>query len=413
MMPQITVSRNDFSRAVAIAGRAIERRITMPALQCIRVRDGDGCLTFSGTDLDIQIDHTVPGMGGRLPEGGIAIRDFRHIGQAAKAVSADTIEIGYDENAGPGMTVNIGRLEFCGVAYPGAEFQAMYTSASRTKPHWTGTLSEAFLAALKRVRPAISTDTTRYYLNGVYFEKDAEGNPWAYNLIATDGHRLHRAVVQIPDASGQLDATGGILLPRKLVTLLLDMRPRKDTPAIGLAVHPKHRQNNETATETLANNSVASVIRFQAGNTVVTGKPIDGTFPDYRRVIPQGRDLRATFDRAEMMQALKALTAFGGEKADGVLMEFTETEVSLSRSWSECSATLPGVPCKVAGLPATHSAFCVRFNTWYLVEALTQFTGCKNVTMAWPHVSVTPANPCAIGSDESTDFDVTLMPMRF
>lgn len=358
MMPQITVSRDDFSRAVAIAGRAIERSVTSPALQCIRVRDGDGSLTFSGTDLDIQIDHTVPGMGGRLPEDGIAIRDFRHIGRAAKAVSAETIEIGYDENAGPGMTVNIGRLQFCGVAYPGAEFQAMYGSADRTKPHWTGTLSEAFLEALKRVRPAISTDTTRYYLNGVYFEKDAGGNPWAYNLIATDGHRLHRAAVQIPDAAGNIDGTTvGIILPKKLVSLLLDRRPRKGDAAIAMAIHPPYVRNYATPTETLNKRNAPSIIRFQADNTIVTGKPIDGTFPDYRRVIPQGRDLRVTFDRAEMMQALKALTAFASEKEHGALMEFTETEVSLSRSWSECSATLPGVPCKVIGLPATHSAF--------------------------------------------------------
>jgi len=410
-MQQITVTRADFSRAVAIAGRTIERRNFAQVLSCLRLRaSGDG-LTISGTDMDNQIDYTVPGHGGGLPEDGIAIRDFRHIVRAAGAVGAESIEIGYDEASRTSLTANMGRLSFCGVAFPGNDFPTTLDTAERVAPIWSGTLTSEFLDALERVQPAISTEETHFYLNGVYFEKDADGGPWAFNLVATDGHRLHRATVQIPDAAGKIDATGGIIIPRKLVSLLLGMRPKKDGPAISMAIHPKYKPNDETATETLTESAVASVIRFKANGAVITGKHIDGTFPDYRRVIPSGHKLFATFNRAEMLRALGAMAALGGEKSCALKMDFAIGRVNLSRKWVDGSAEFPHVLCEVDGMDVMQT-FPVAFNAHYLTAALNQFGTAEKVTMAWPDLGNASTSPCVIGSNESTGLDVTLMPMR-
>lgn len=410
-MNKITVTRADFSRAVAIAGRTVERRNVRPILGCLHLRASGGNLTFSGTDLDLQIDYTVPGKGNGLPEDGIAIQDWRHIVRAAGAVGAENIEIGYDEASFTSLTANMGPLSFCGVAFPGGDFPATFGSADRVASIWTGTLTSEFLDALERVQPAISTEETRYYLNGVYFEKDKEGNPWAFNLVATDGHRLHRATVQIPDAAGKIDAANGIILPRKLVTLLLSMRPKKDDPAISMAIHPAYRPNDETATETLTKNPGTSTIRFKANGATVTGKPIDGTFPDYRRVIPTGHKLFATFNRAELLRALEAMAALGGERSSAVKMDFAIGRVNLSRKWAEGSAEFPHVSCDVEGMDVMQT-FAVGFNAHYLTTALNQFGAAEKVTMAWTGPLDAPTHPCVIGTDECTGLDVTIMPMR-
>lgn len=410
-MQQITVSRADFARAVAVAGRTVERRTTIPVLECLRLRAKGDSLTLSGTDMDFQIDYTVPGKGEGLPEDGIAIRDYRHIARAAKAVAAESIYIGYDEASRTSLTANMGPLSFCGAAYPGNDFPASFDTADRVAPIWTGTLTSEFLDALERVQPAISTEETRYYLNGVFFEKEKDGNPWAYNLVATDGHRLHRATVQIPDAAGKVDATGGIILPRKLVSLLLSMRPKKDDPAISMAIHPSYVPNDETATETLTKNAGPGTIRFKANGAVITGKPIDGTFPDYRRVIPTDRKLFATFNRLDLLRALEAMTALGGEKSRAVKMDFAIGRVNLSRKWAEGSAEFPHVSCEVDGMDAMQT-FAVGFNANYLTAALNQFGTAEKVTMAWPGPLDAPTHPCVIGTDECTGLDVTLMPMR-
>lgn len=413
-MTKLTVSRADFSRAVAIAGRAVERRNFSPVLGCLRVRhDGDG-LTISGTDLDIQIDYTVPSKGDGLPEDGIAIPDYRHIARAAKAVAAESIQISYDDDARTGrqaLTANMGPLSFCGAAYPGNDFPTMLDTAGRVAPIWTGTLNDEFLDALERVQPAISTEETRYYLNGVFFEKEPEGNPWGFNLVAADGRRLHRATVQIPDAAGKLDATNGIILPRKLVILLLSMRPKKGDPAISMAIHPSYVPNDETATQALTKNASASTIRFKANGTVITGKPIDGTFPDYRRVIPADRKLFATFNRLDLLRALEALAALGGEKSCATKMVFSVGRVDLSRNWYEASAEFPNVSCEVDGMDVMQT-FPVSFNANYLTAALNQFGAAEKVTMAWPELGHASTHPCVIGSDECTGLDITLMPMR-
>jgi len=416
-MQKLTVKREDFTRAVAVAGRVIERRNITPVLGSLRLCAKGGEMTVSGTDMDIQIDYTVPAKG-KAPEDGIAIPDFRHIARAANAVGADDITFGCNADGKAGLTADMGALSFCGVALPGSDFPGYFDTVDRVAPIWTGTLTTEFLDALERVAPAISTEETRYYLNGVFFGKDEGGNPWAYNLVATDGHRLHIASVQIPDATGAIRAFthGYVIIPHKMVALLLSMRPKKNEPAISMAIHPTYVPNDTGATETLTKSQEGSKARFRTNGTTLTGKFIDGTYPDYQRVIPQDRKLFAAFDRAALLRALSVILAFhAGKNSCSVKLEIGQTEAKLSRKWFGNEASLSGVPCEVGGSlqeDAPRDGFTVAFNARYLAAALNQFSGCEKVTLEWTSAAEAHHAPVVIGSNESAGFYAVVMPMR-
>ncbi|MDH0369037.1 DNA polymerase III subunit beta [Brucella anthropi] len=266
---RVSIDRSQLAHALATVNRAIESRNSIPILANVLLAVEDGQLRLTGTDLDVEITTSLPVLDcqpGSVTVPGNMLSDI------AKRATGD-VTLALD---GGRLTVASGRSRYKLDILPAEDFPSF--SAGKFD-----TTLELDLAAL--VAPCvhcISTDETRYYLAGVYLHA-VDGRLVA---VATDGHRLMRNV----GPAGDLDY--GVILPRKLVGLL-----------------PKG-----AVTVELSQNKV----RVTSGSTIITSKLIDGTFPDYVRVIPTGNSNVLTVDRQALMKAVERVAAVADDKSRAV-----------------------------------------------------------------------------------------------
>lgn len=266
---RVSIDRSQLAHALATVTRAIENRNTIPILANVLLAVEDGQLRLTGTDLDVEITTSLPVLD--CQPGSVTVPG-KMLADIAKRATGD-ISLALD---GGRLTVASGRSRYKLDVLPAEDFPSF--SAGKFD-----TTLELDLAAL--VAPCvhcISTDETRYYLAGVYLHA-VDGRLVA---VATDGHRLMRNV----GPAGDLEY--GVTLPRKLVGLL-----------------PKG-----AVTVELSQNKV----RITSGSTVITSKLVDGTFPDYVRVIPTGNSNVLTVDRQALMKAVERVAAVADDKSRAV-----------------------------------------------------------------------------------------------
>ncbi|WP_340584039.1 DNA polymerase III subunit beta [Brucella pseudintermedia] len=270
---RVSIDRSQLAHALATVTRAIESRNTIPILANVLLAVEDGQLRLTGTDLDVEITTRLPVLD--CQPGSVTVPG-KMLADIAKRATGD-VTLKLDAASGGGrLTVASGRSRYKLDVLPAEDFPSF--SAGKFD-----TTLELDLATL--VAPCvhcISTDETRYYLAGVYLHA-VDGRLVA---VATDGHRLMRNV----GPAGDLNY--GVILPRKLVGLL-----------------PKG-----TVTVELSQNKV----RVKSGSTVITSKLIDGTFPDYVRVIPTGNSNVLSVDRQALMKAVERVAAVADDKSRAV-----------------------------------------------------------------------------------------------
>jgi len=270
---RVSIDRSQLAHALATVTRAIESRNSIPILANVLLAVEDGQLRLTGTDLDVEITTSLPVLD--CQPGSVTVPGKMLADIAKRATGDITLELDA-ASVGGRLTVASGRSRYKLDVLPAEDFPSF--SAGKFD-----TTLELDLATL--VAPCvhcISTEETRYYLNGVYLHA-VDGRLVA---VATDGHRLMRNV-------GPAGGLGyGVILPRKLVSLL-----------------PKG-----AVTVELSQNK----LRVTSGSTVITSKLIDGTFPDYVRVIPTGNSNVLTVDRQALMKAVERVAAVADDKSRAV-----------------------------------------------------------------------------------------------
>lgn len=414
----ITLETKPLLRALEIAALATQRRNTVPVLDGLRCRTrGDGTggdlLEVTGTDMDCWLQATAP----IKPNG--AAPNFDEVLLGTKAIRRALRQIGGDEvtldAAGSDASIRSGRLSLDVAPLPAEDFPTLPLLAH--DEGFTATLGEDFIRAIERVRPAISTEETRYYLNGIYLH--AGEGPWAFTAVATDGHRMHIADIALPDAQGTLD---GIIIPRAAIALLLSLASRAGGEPIRMRVARTLERNSNSAEEVLtASGGVRA--EFAVGESRLVTRLIDGAFPDYSRVVPQDLPRGATFERAALVRAVEALSSWrDGGRAPCLRFDFTDDEVKLSAKWEYGSGRI------TTDLPFEGDAGLPTFgaNGGYLSAALDALGHCERVTIAMAPASnhesgaeTSPSfpvgqyeQPMVLASPEDERLKVVLMPMR-
>ena len=167
--------------------------------------------------------------------------------------------------------------------------------------------SETLRRLFDKSKFAISTEETRYYLNGVYMHSSDGENGRVLRCVATDGHRLARIDTQLPEGA---DTLPGVIVPRKTVG---ELRKLLDDDEMKIAV---------SVSETK--------IRFSTPEIILTSKVIDGSFPDYTRVIPQGNTRRLEVDAAEFAQAVDRVSTVSSERSRAVKLTLEDDRLVLS-----------------------------------------------------------------------------------
>ena len=226
---------------------------------------------------------------------------------------------------------------------------------------------------------AISTEETRYYLNGIYLHGAGSGKSQVLRAVATDGHRL--AQVELPLPSG---ASGmpGIIVPRKTVGEV--QRLIEDTEGeVGIELSQ-------------------GKIRFTIGDVVLTSKLIDGTFPDYARVIPAGNDKELVVDKKEFEQAVDRVSTVSSERGRAVKLSLSNGRLVLSVTNPDSGSATEELEVEYAADPLD-----IGFNSRYLLDIAAQIEGEAAVLKL-----ADPGSPTLIQDKDSKGALYVLMPMR-
>jgi len=369
----IIVAREALLPALALVTKAVERRSTIPILQNTLILQDKDALTIVGSDLDTEIRVRVAA---HAPDGAGFTVNASTLHDAVRKLP-DGVEIGLavDANA---VSVTAGRAKFRLQTLPAADFPAMATG---DLPH-AFTLSATTLARMiDAVDFAISTEETRYYLNGIHWH--ADGDQLA--CVATDGHRLARLRTPLP---GDPDRMPGIIIPRRAVGLIRSLIG--DKPAGDIAI-----QMSDT-----------KIMFADAAGRTLLSKLIDGTFPDYRRVIPTGNDNSFVLDRVALTAALDRVMTMATGKGSAVKMSFDATGGPLSMATTNPDS---GSATDEVSIDECEGATVeIGFNGKYALEMLAAVTADKvRFRLGGPG---DPAIAEPVGDGEQPLF--VLMPMR-
>ena len=371
-----TIERATLLRCLSHVQSVVERRNTIPILSNVLIEAADGgSLKVMATDLDLQV---VENMAAASVESSGAITVSAHLlfDIARKLPEGSQVSLETAENR---MTIKAGRSRFQLPTLPRDDFPVIVEGDLPTSFEIPAkTLAEL----IDRTRFAISTEETRYYLNGIFLHVSEEDKP-VLKAAATDGHRLARFTIDQPDgAQGMPD----VIVPRKAVAELRKLL-------------------EESLDGNVQVDLSASKIRFTLGGeggVVLTSKLIDGTFPDYSRVIPTGNDKLLKLDPRSFYEGVDRVATIATEKTRAVKMGLDQDKVILS-------VTSPDNGTAAEEVPADYSAegFEIGFNANYLKDILSQIDS----DLVELHLADAGA-PTLIRRDENSPALYVLMPMR-
>ncbi|MEM9242060.1 MAG: DNA polymerase III subunit beta, partial [Pseudomonadota bacterium] len=286
---KFSIERATLLKAVAQAQSVVERRNTIPILANVLIEaDGDS-VQFRATDLDIEVVDRGPAQVERAGSTTVSAVTLHEI--VRKLPDGALVSL-TDDGASGRLTVEAGRSNFALATLPKEDFPVM--ASSEYSCNFSAKAPE-LRRLFDKSKFAISTEETRYYLNGVYMHvSDADGGQ-VLRCVATDGHRLARIDSDLPDGAGTMP---GIIVPRKTVG---ELRKLLDDDETEIAV---------SVSETK--------VRFATPDITLTSKVIDGTFPDYSRVIPTGNTRKLEVDASEFAQAVDRVATVSSERSRAV-----------------------------------------------------------------------------------------------
>ena len=335
---KISIERGTLLKALAQAQSVVERRNTIPILANVLIEADGSEATFRATDLDIEVVDRAAAV---VERAGATTVSAIMLHEIVRKLPDGALVALTDDGASGRLTVEAGRSNFSLATLPREDFPIMASSEYETN---FSIPAPVLRRLFDKSKFAISTEETRYYLNGVYMHVAAGENGPTLRCVATDGHRLARIDAPLPDGA---DGLVGIIVPRKTVG---ELRKLLDDDDMAIAV---------SASETK--------VRFATPEITLTSKVIDGTFPDYNRVIPQGNTRRMEVDAAEFARAVDRVATVSSERSRAVKLALGEDRLILS-----VNAPDSGAAEEELGVAYNDEALEIGFNAKYLTEIASQ-----------------------------------------
>jgi len=335
---KLSIERGALLRAVAQAQSVVERRNTIPILANVLIEAEGDTVSFRATDLDIEVVDKAPAKIDRAGATTVSAVTFHEIVRKLPDGALVTLT---DDGASGRLTVEAGRSHFSLATLPREDFPIMASA------EYTANFS-ASAAVLRRLfdksKFAISTEETRYYLNGVYMHVADRDGAQVLRCVATDGHRLARIDADLPNGA---ETMPGVIVPRKTVGELRKLLEDDDT-VIAVSV-------SETK------------VRFATPEITLTSKVIDGTFPDYTRVIPAGNTRKLEVDASEFARAVDRVATVSSERSRAVKLALSEDRLMLSVNAPDSGAAEEELAVAYGDDPLE-----IGFNAKYLLEIASQ-----------------------------------------
>jgi DNA polymerase III subunit beta len=371
---KLTIERQPLLRALGIAHRVIERRNTIPILGNILFTATTGELSIKATDLDIEISLSAPcdvETGGQTTIPGHLLHDIVRKVPDGALVSLEVQQQGQ-------ITVRSGRSRFTLQTLPAIDYPDI---AHGALPCRFSMPSKALLRIIDKTAFAVSTEETRYYLNGIFLHARPSDEGLALRAAATDGHRLARAFTDMPSLI-EGDAVPDMIVPRKTVGEIQRLL--------------------EGAGEVMVSCSATKIV-VEAGGTRLISKLIDGTFPDYERVIPRGNSKRLIVSKSAFAAMMDRVTTMASERGRVVKLSLQDGRMTASVNNPDAGSSSDEIDVLYEDAPLD-----IGFNSRYMLDILGAVECDETLVQLG-----TPGDPILISPHGITSHDLfVLMPVR-
>ncbi|MGI9366960.1 MAG: DNA polymerase III subunit beta [Rhizobiaceae bacterium] len=369
---RVTLERSNLLKSLNHVQRVVERRNTIPILSNVLLKADNGVLTLKATDLDIEVTETTPAAIEQSGATTVSAHMLYDIVRKLPDGSEVMLSIGEDN----GLSLVSGRSQFRLQMLPESDFPDLTAGEFS---HTFRMDCADFKMLIDRTQFAISTEETRYYLNGIYFHTVEDDGATMLRAVATDGHRLAQAQTTAPDGSQGMP---GIIVPRKAVAEVQKLLEEPDT----------------SVTVELSDTK----IRFTVNQVVMTSKLIDGTFPDYNRVIPAANDKELMLDRANFASAVDRVSTISSDRGRAVKLSLSDGRLVLSVNNPDSGSAEEEIAVGYSADPLD-----IGFNSRYLLDITNQLSSDETSFML-----ADPGSPTLIREKGDANALYVLMPMR-
>ena len=370
---KVTVEQAALLRALGRATRVVERRNTIPILANVLLRTDGQRLMLRATDMDMEVQE---GIAAEVSQSGTTTVPAHVLHDIVRKLP-DGAQVSIETTGDAAqLTLRSGRSRFVLQALPESDFPDL---TAGTFPAQIEIASGELKKLIEKTQFAISTEETRYYLNGIYLHMVELDGEKLLRAVATDGHRLAQSQTPAPEGASNMP---GVIVPRKTVAEFSKLL-------------------NESAEKAMLEVSAAK-IRLSIGGVVLTSKLIDGTFPDYQRVIPSGNDKLMTIDCADFSRAVDRVSTISSERGKAVKLSLADGKLTLSVNNPDAGNAVEEVSVDYDATPID-----IGFNARYLMDIAGQLESDTAIFKL-----ADSGSPTLIIDREGASTLYVLMPMR-
>ncbi len=366
---EVKAKRGDLLATLYWAQSIVERRNTMPILANALIDAQKSKIQLTATDLEVGVRGEVEG---EIVKPGTLTVNAKKLYEIVREIPTDEVQLKRLDN--DWVEIKSGKSKFKIVGMDAKEFPQFPKFEAKGRASIAASLVRGMI---ERTIFAVSTDETRYSLNGVFIIESENGK---VRMVSTDGHRLAFE----EQAVGALGLEKGVILPRKGLGELRKLLESGDDEMISIAFR-----------ENMALVSKDKVDLFM--------RLIDGDFPDYTKVIPQGNPNLARIDHGELLQALRRVSILSSERYKGVKLEFSDNNVSISTSNPDLGEAVEELEAEYNGTPIS-----IGFNARYIIDVLSVLGGNGEVDIELKD----ELSPSIIRKSANPGYLYVLMPMR-
>ena len=344
---KVTLERDAALKAISRVHGAVSKSQTPVLMNMLLVADTDG-LTLTATNLDLQIAERVAC---RVAEPGAITLPANALNDIVRnSPPGGEIEISVGAEASR-ATIRCGRSRFQQPTLPAGDFARFSDDGLPAG----GVLSaEVLKRALDKVRFAMSSEETRRYLNGVYLHPATVEKGRGWRMVATDGHRLalHEIASDAELIAAEDGEISGVIIARgtadELARLLTDAG-----------------KGDEVRVRASSNK-----VQFSMGEWEMTSRLMDGSYPDYDRVIPRANSAAIRFDAVLLEAAIKRVSIVATGKGRRMGLSVSEGRATLQARNVEAGQLDEEMDVEGADLP-----YAVKLNAKYVADQLARIDG--------------------------------------
>ena len=366
------IIRSNLFKTLSHLQGIVDKKNSLPILANISIEAKNNKLILSSTDMDISI---IEQIACNVLEDGSTTINSQILYDIVRKIE-DNSEIEMISNNGKLLTLRADGSRFSLACLPKEDYPIIDLENTGINIKLK---SDILFKLIDKTKFAISNEETRYFLNGLYFNVENENNKNIVTLVGTDGHRLAKFSHEIND---KLDKISGVIIPKKTIYELSKLLSE---------------YNNDIDISISSNKII-----FYIGNITFISKLIDGSFPDYKRVIPNNNSNILNINREKLLSAVDRVSTIANEKSPVIKFKLLENMLNLNTINNENSSASEDLKINYNG-----EEIEIGFNAKYIMDIV------NNLEDDEISINLKDSNSPIIALEKSNSSLVyVLMPMR-